>query len=96
MVRRDAIKPAQTLRIRFADGSQRDVPITTQDSWQRIEVVAASKAISAQLDPDGLLRMDANRLNNSRTLEPQPAAARRWFGDFNALLQSFLALLATI
>ncbi len=96
MVRRDAIKPPQTLRIRFADGSQRDVPITTQDSWQRIEVVAASKAISAQLDPDGLLRMDANRLNNSRTLEPQPAAARRWFGDFNALLQSFLALLATI
>src|SRR5690606_10110010 len=96
VVRRDAVKPPQVLRINFADGSHRDFPVTTQESWQRFVVTTRSKATSAQLDPDGLVRMDANRLNDSRTLEPQPAAARRWFGDFATLLQSFFALLATL
>ena len=96
MVRRDAAKPPQLLRIRFADGSHRDVPVTSQESWQRIVVTTRSKAVSAQLDPDGLVRTDANKLNDGRTLESQPAAARRWFGDFTALLQSFFALLATL
>ncbi|TLX21968.1 M1 family metallopeptidase [Thermomonas fusca] len=96
VVRRDAIKPPQTLRISFADGSHRDFAVTSQESWQRFVVTTRAKATSAQLDPQGLLRMDASRLNDSRTLESQPAAARRWFGDFTALLQSFFALLATI
>lgn len=96
MVRRDAVKPPQTLRVAFADGSHRDLPVTTQESWQRFELVTPTKAVSARLDPDGLLRMDASRLNDSRTLEPEPVAARRWFADVAALLQAFLALLATI
>ena len=96
VVRRDAAKPPQVLRIHFADGSHRDVPVTSQESWQRIVVTTRAKAVSAQLDPDGLVRTDANKLNDGRTLESQPAAARRWFGDFTALLQSFLALLATV
>ncbi|WP_256646597.1 M1 family metallopeptidase [Thermomonas paludicola] len=96
VVRRDAVKPPQTLRITFADGSHRDLPVTSQESWQRFVLVTRYKAASAQLDPDNLVRMDANRLNDSYTLEPQPSAARRWFGDFTSLLQSFLTLLATV
>ena len=96
VVRRDTVKPAQTLRVNFADGSHRDYPVTTQQSWQRLELVTRSKAVSAQLDPGNLLRMDANKLNDSYTLEPQPQAARRWFADFTSLLQSFFALLATV
>ena len=96
VVRRDAAKPPQVLRIRFADGSHRDFPVASQESWQRVVVTTRAKAVSAELDPDHLLWMDANKLNDSRTLEAQPAASRRWFGDFAALLQSFLALLATV
>ena len=96
VVRRDVVKPPQTLRIQFADGSHRDYPVTSQQSWQRFELVTRSKAVSAQLDPGNLLRMDANKLNDSYTLEPQPQAARRWFADFTSLLQSFFALLATV
>ena len=96
VVRRDAAKPPQVLRIRFADGSHRDFPVTSQESWQRIVVTTRAKAVSAELDPDHLVWMDANKLNDSRMLEAQPAASRRWFGDFAALLQSFFALLATV
>ena len=59
-------------------------------------VTTRAKAVSAELDPDHLVWMDANKLNDSRMLEAQPAASRRWFGDFAALLQSFFALLATV
>ncbi len=96
VVRRDAVKPPQTLRIAFADGSHRDFPVTSQSSWERFVLVTPVKAVSAQLDPDQLLRLDANKLNDSRTLEPQSQASRRWFGDFTAMLQSFFTLLATI
>ena len=96
VVRRDAAKPPQLLRIRFADGSHRDFPVTSQESWQRVVVTTRAKAVSAELDPDHLVWMDANKLNDGRTLEAQPAASRRWFGDFAALLQSFFALLATV
>ncbi len=96
VVRRDAVKPPQTLRVVFADGSHRDYPVTSTTSWQRFVLVTPSKVVSAQLDPDNLLRMDANKLNNSYSLKPEPAAARRWFSDFTALMQSFLTLLATL
>ncbi|WP_449446087.1 hypothetical protein [Thermomonas brevis] len=96
VVRRDAAKPPQVLRVNFADGSHRDFPVTTQESWQRFVVTTGVKAVSAQLDPDGLVWMDANKLNDSRALESTPTAARRWFGDVAALLHSFFALLATL
>ena len=90
------MKPPQTLRIQFADGSHRDYPVTSQQSWQRFELVARSRAVSAHLDPDNLLRMDANKLNDSYSIETKPQASRRWFADVTALLQAFFALLATV
>lgn len=39
--------------------------------------------------------MDSSELNDSRTLEPNGNAARRWFRDFAMFLQSIFALLAT-
>ena len=95
MVRRDTVKPPQVLRIRFADGSHRDYPVTSQESWQRVELVTPVKAVSAQLDPDNRLRADMNKLNDSYRIEADPRASRRWFGDFTALLQAFFTLLAT-
>jgi hypothetical protein len=96
LVRRDVVRPAQTLRVTFADGSHQDMAVTAQQSWQRFELVTRSKAVSAELDPDGLLRMDANKLNDSYAIAAKPQASRRWFGDFTSLLQAFFALLATV
>ncbi len=94
VVRRDGIAGPQTLRVKFADGTQRDVAVTSTGSWQRFSFVGPAKVVSAQLDPDNLIHMDTNELNDSRTVEPDRSAARRWFGDFTALLQSLFALLA--
>ena len=95
VVRRDGVAVPQVLRVKFADGSQRDMPVTSTGSWQRFSFVGPAKAVSAQLDPDDLIRMDSNELNDSRTLEPNGNAARRWFRDFAMFLQSIFALLAT-
>ena len=95
VVRRDGVAVPQVLRVKFADGSQRDMPVTSTGSWQRFSFVGPAKAVSAQLDPDDLIRMDSNELNDSRTLEPNGNAARRWFRDFTMFLQSIFALLAT-
>ena len=96
VVRRDGVAVPQTLRLTFADGSRRDMAVTAGGSWQRFSVVGPAKLVSAQLDPDDRIRLDANELNDSRTLEPNGNAARRWFRDFTMLLQSLFALLATV
>jgi len=96
MVRRDGQFVPQTLRVSFADGTHRDMPVTTTGSWQRFKFTGPAKAVSAQLDPDNLVHMDHSELNDSRTVEPDKRASRRWFGDFATLLQSFFALLASV
>lgn len=96
VVRRDGLTVPQTLRVKFADGSQRDVAVNGTGSWQRFSFVGPAKAVSAQLDPDDKIRMDTNELNDSHTVEANGSAARRWFRDFAMLLQSLFALLATV
>ncbi|MDI1253930.1 M1 family metallopeptidase [Thermomonas sp.] len=96
VVRRDSAVMPQTLRVNFADGTHRDMPVTSTGSWQRFTFIGPAKAVSAQLDPDNVLHMDQSKLNDSRTVEADTRASRRWFGDFASLLQSFFALLASV
>ncbi|MES2859028.1 MAG: M1 family metallopeptidase [Pseudomonadota bacterium] len=96
VVRRDGVAVPQTLRVAFADGSHRDMPVTTRGSWQRFVFTGPAKAVSAQLDPDNRIHMDASELNDSRTAEADGSAARRWFGDITALLQTLFSLLAHV
>ena len=96
VVRRESQTMPQTLRVNFADGTHRDMAVTNTGSWQRFKFVGPAKAVSAQLDPDNVLHMDQSKLNDSRLVEPDKRASRRWFGDFATLLQSFFALLASV
>lgn len=52
--------------------------------------------ISAQLDPDRHIYLDADKLNDSLTTKPNPAASRRWSADVSVLLQAFYSLLGTL
>ena len=96
VVRRNGLAVPQTLRVKFADGSHRDMAVTTTGSWQRFSFVGPAKAVSAQLDPDDRIHMDASELNDSRTAEPNAAPKQRWFADFTATLQSLFALLSFV
>lgn len=93
LVRRDGIAAPQLLRVRFADGSRRDIVVDAPGRWQRFTFVTPARAVSAELDPDHRLWMDRDKLDDSRTLETDARASRRWFGDLVALLQSAFALL---
>ena len=96
VVRRAATTVPQTLRVNFADGSHKDMAVTSTGSWQRFKFIGPAKVVSAQLDPDNVVHMDQSEVNDSRTVEPDKRASRRWFGDVTTLLQSLFALLASI
>lgn len=96
IVRRAGTVVPQMLRVRFADGSHKDMAVTSTGSWQRFTFTGPAKVVSAQLDPNDVVRMDQSELNDSRTAEPDTRASRRWFGDVTALLQSIFALLSSV
>ncbi|MDQ3229215.1 MAG: M1 family metallopeptidase [Pseudomonadota bacterium] len=96
VVRRKGANVPQTLKVKFADGSSRTVQVDADRSWQRFSWTTRSKAVSAQLDPERRIYMDADKLDDSRTLESNPSAARRWGSDFAALAQTLFSLLVSL
>ncbi|TBR40027.1 MULTISPECIES: M1 family metallopeptidase [Dyella] len=93
---RDGAQVPQLLRVTFADGSHEDVKWDDERKWARFVFEKPSKIVSAELDPDRKILLDANKLNDSRTVEAHPAAARRWTSDVTALLQAFYSFLVTL
>jgi hypothetical protein len=50
-----------------------------REPWKQFEVDHASRARRADVDPDHVLLLDVNTLNNSAAIDPPgPRAARRW------------------
>jgi hypothetical protein len=86
----------QTLVVTFADGSQKKVIWDDSAAWKRFVFEGNSRAVSAQLDPDKLHYLDASKLDDSRTLESDGTAARRWSADFAALFQAVQAFVVSL
>ena len=95
-VRRDGAPVPQLLRVTFADGSHQDVRWNDDRRWARFVFTKPTKAVSAELDPQQTVYLDANKLNDSRSTEPHRAASRRWAAAAAAALQTFYALLGTL
>lgn len=93
---RDGAPAPQLLRVTFADGSHEDVRWDDSRRWARFVFEKPSKVVSAELDPDRKVLLDANKLNDSRTVKANGAAARRWTSDVAALLQAFYSFLVTL
>ena len=86
----DGIFPV-TVLITFADGSQARESWDGAGRWQRITVERASRALSAQIDPDQVLLLDTSFTNNSFTTEPQGSrAATKWAATWMVWLQDQL------
>jgi hypothetical protein len=62
-----------------------------QDRWKLFEIDKAVRAVSVEVDPDHVLRLDVNYTNNSATLAPRAEqAARKWSLAWLVWLQDHL------
>ncbi|KFN44864.1 M1 family metallopeptidase [Arenimonas oryziterrae] len=95
-LRRQGAAVPQTLVVKFADGSSETVHWNENRAWARFVWTKPVKAVSAELDPQGLNLLDANKLDDSRTLEPDPSASRRWSSDVAAVIETAYSLLVTL
>lgn len=96
LVRREGADVPQVLRVTFADGSSEMVRWSGTQPWQRFSWVKRSKAVSAQLDSNGDINLDSDKLDDGRTLESDRSATRRWTGDVAAVLQNLFAMLVSL
>lgn len=93
---RDGAAVPQTLRVNFADGSHRELRWDDDRRWARFVFTRPSKAVSAELDPQQRVYLDANKLNDSRTTKSNGAASRRWSAAAATALETFYAFLGTL
>jgi hypothetical protein len=93
---RDGIPAPQVLKVTFADDSVETVHWNDQRRWARFVFTKPVKATSAELDPEQKIYLDSNKLNDSRTVEANHAATRRWTSDFAALIQGIYSMLVTL
>jgi hypothetical protein len=77
----------EKLVVHFADGSTETVDWNNNQRWQRFSWVKPVRGISAELDPERLHLLDANRLNNTRILDDD-IAGRPATGPTGALSQA--------
>jgi len=82
--------------VEFADGSKETVNWGGEERWHTFEWTKPVKAVSARIDPDNKNLLDVSKLDDSRTLKSDGSAARRWTFDFAAIIQSLIALIATV
>lgn len=84
------------LRIRFNDGSETMEEWDGRDPALELRYLKPVPAVEAAVDPDGVLVMDVNRNNNSKTLAP--ARTVIWKYTFKVLfwLQNLYATIAGI
>lgn len=93
---RDGARVPQLLRVTFADGSHDDVRWDDDRRWARFVFTKPTKIVSAELDPEQNILLDADKLNDSRSVKTDPSASRRWTADLAALLQALYACLVTL
>jgi hypothetical protein len=77
----------------FADGQRARLRWDGRERWVRFRVVGPELAW-AEVDPDQTLLLDVDRLNNSRRVEPDRRASRRWAQRLRFWIQNVLETFA--
>jgi hypothetical protein len=96
VLRRRGLAVPQTVLVKFADGSSETATWDNNERWQRFSWTRPARAVSVELDPQRLHYLDVNKLDDTRTLKKDGSAARRWAGDFAAIVNILLSLIAAI
>ena len=87
---------AQSLLVKFADGSSETVVWDDRQKARTFTWVRPARAVSAELDPRRQHYLDASKLDDSRTLDANGSASRRWTGDVAAFFNILFSLIATV
>lgn len=96
LVRRYGAAVPQLLQVKFADGSVETARWDAGDTWHKFSWVKPAKAVSAELDPQRQHLLDTSKLDDSRTIEADTRASRRWAMDFAAFVNYLYSLIATV
>jgi len=84
----------QEILVRFADGREVRETWDGRERWKRFVYVGPEKAVSAEVDPGHKLLLDVNFTNNSRVLEPDGRAVRKFALGFAGWFQALLSLVS--
>ena len=96
MLKRYGASVPQTVVVKFADGSQEKVLWDNDEKWQRLVWLKPSRAVSVELDPERRHYLDANKLDDSRTIKANYQPARRWSSEASVLAQALIALMVNL
>lgn len=95
-VRRYAAQVPETLLIRFDDGTSQTLEWPAGERWHRFVFEKPVRVASAQLDPGRKILLDLDKLDDGRTRERAPLAARRWTLEFKAWVELALGVLESL
>ncbi|MFK3738528.1 M1 family metallopeptidase [Massilia sp. TN1-12] len=96
LVRRYGAAVPQTLVVKFADGSSETVRWDANEKWHKFSWTRPTRAVSAELDPQRVHYLDTSKLDDSRTIEADGSASRRWSMDVASVVQYLLSLVANV
>jgi hypothetical protein len=95
-LRRYGAAVPQLLTVKFADGTAETVRWDGKENWRKFSWIKPARAVSAELDPQRIHYLDASKLDDSRTLDADASASRRWGMDVAAFIEYLLTLIATV
>ena len=95
-VRRYAAAEPESVVVKFDDGAVETLPFPAGERWHRWVFDRPGRVSSAQLDPKRAVLLDLNKLDDGRTRERAPLAARRWTLEFKAWAELALSLLEAL
>ncbi|HUO87057.1 MAG TPA: hypothetical protein VM617_06675, partial [Thermoanaerobaculia bacterium] len=85
-----------TVAFRFADGTETREEWDGRARWARWTLSSPARLAEAEVDPDRLLALDANRLNDSRTAEPRYAPVAAFVSDLLFWVQALFTVLGAL
>ena len=94
--RRGGFRHPVTVEMVFADGSRERREWDGEARWRRFEVTGPARMLSAEVDPDEVLFLDADRVNNSLLLEPNRKPANKLLTHLLFWLQNLFSLTAVL
>lgn len=95
-VRRYGAHVPSRVKVVFEDGSSQTMAFPLEERWHHYVFERSSKVKSAQLDPERLVLLDLDKLDDGRTREADGVAAARWTLEFKAWAELALATLESL